>query len=162
MMSWADDVVGAVTHFMQEMDPEDLSCVLNLLECSIEFDEVALQSDRSRKAAVDWILQSPHCAPESLLQSTRHTALQSYLLVLTMNNIVLDLSKSDCIKCILSLWGRPRSGEHARTRVSKHVLYAVLKALPLFEMLTYTPGEEVEVAMKIASDTVFPTRILHR
>lgn len=106
--------------------------MLKLLECTSEIDEEALQSAQGRNTAVDWILHCPHCAPEALLQSTRHTALQSYLLELTGNDIVSDLPKSECIKCILGLWGRPHSGEHARTKVGKHLLYAILEALRVF------------------------------
>lgn len=113
---------------MQQMGPDELSCMLKLLECTSEIDEEALQSAQGRNTAVEWILQCPDCAPESLLHSTRHTALQSYLLELTDNDIVSDLPKSECIRCILGLWGRPRSGEHARTKVGKPLLYAILEA----------------------------------
>ena len=120
----ADDVMGAVTHFIEQMASEELNRMLTHMECTIiEFDVEALQSDRGRTAAVGWILRHPECSgPAFLLQLAEHCSLQNYLFKLTDDPDVQALSQSQCIKSILTWWGRPRSGEHVRALVSSCLL----------------------------------------
>ena len=87
----ADDVMGAATHFLQQIPPEELSFVLKLFECTAEVAEAALQSDQGRTVAAGWIVNCKNCEPQSLLQSTRHTALRSFLFDLTGSDDVLGI-----------------------------------------------------------------------
>ena len=120
----ADDVKGAVTHFIEQMAAEELNCMLNHMECTIiDFDVEALQSERGRTAAVDWILRHPECSPTFLLQLVEHRSLQNYMFKLTDISEVQALSQSQCIEYILKEWGRPRSGEHVRALVSSCLLF---------------------------------------
>ncbi len=121
----ADDVMGAVTHFIEQMAAEELNRMLTHMECTIiELDVEALQSERGRTAAVGWILRHPKCSgPAFLLQLAEHRSLQNYLFKLTDNSDVQALSQSQCIKSILTWWGRPRSGEHVRALVSSCLLF---------------------------------------
>lgn len=84
---------------------------------TIEMDDAALQSEHGREAAIGWVLRCPDCTPESLLHSSMCSALQNYLLGVTSNDAWLALPESACIKAILEIWGRSRSGEHVRKQV---------------------------------------------
>ncbi len=121
----ADDVMGAVRKFIEKMAAEELICMLTHTECTIiEFDVEALQSERGRTAAVDWIVRHPKCnGPAFVLQLAEHRSLQNYMFKLTDNSAVQALSRSKCIKFILQWWGRPRSGEHVRALVSSCLLF---------------------------------------
>lgn len=120
----ADDVMGAATHFLQEMAAEELSLMLKSLGCTtIEADAAALQSEQGRTAAVGWILNCPECTPQPLLQLAGHTSLQNYLLGETTDfTDATTLSQSQCVRSILQMWGRSCSGGHVGAQVSTCLL----------------------------------------
>ena len=115
----ADDVMGAARHFLQQMAAEELRHLLMCMKCrTIEMDNTALQTEQGREAAVGWVLHRPDCTPKSVLHITTHSALQSYLFGLTSDDAWLGQPQAACIKSILDIWGRPRSGEQVRRQVS--------------------------------------------